>query len=180
MKRTYKDNQLDDVVYFVGQEIEKTSAFRQWTLFKVGERPIEEILHYVKIGNEHTKKPITHIYFTANHSWDEIENWNVVEDIIRAGFYVTVEAPIELLNKISDQLPLKNRKLIIMISYPVPEIKRFNFGNTYIKIDDEDFERSNSGVWVHNMKELTLREKYTPFKRYGKDIVLARKKDLSL
>ena len=53
MKRKYEnDETADDVIYFVGTEIEHTSEYSKPTLFKTGERPLAEILHYLMVAEE--------------------------------------------------------------------------------------------------------------------------------
>ena len=69
MKRTYKNKPVEDVSYFIGNEVEKTTFYGRKTLFVVGFRNARKIL---KKANEHTCR---HIYLGANMSFKNVE-WN--------------------------------------------------------------------------------------------------------
>ena len=62
MKRDYTDGVADDVVFFIGNEVEHTPAFGKRTLFVTGIHSTEEIALNLN-GAEH-------IFFGANHSFN--------------------------------------------------------------------------------------------------------------
>ena len=178
MKRKYEnDETADDVIYFVGTEIEHTNVVGQATLFKTGERPLAEILHYLGLAEEKISQEITHIYFTANHSLTQIKDWTVVSELLSRGYTVTVDGFIDDLEKVMDELtPHKN--LIIMAAAPF-DYEKFRQHNTYVKLDDRvPFFGTNPGVWVHPLSKLTDDDVYTSWDQYQVDEVLARKSDL--
>lgn len=179
MRRHYKDvESIDGVIYFVGFEIEYTKMFGAPTLFKVGERPLNEILKYVKIAEEKLEEPINHIYFTSNQSLNEIQDWSILYSLIDMGYYVTVDGSNEEIQKAN--LP-DNEKLIIIISIPIVEAE--NKTNTYLKIDVEEFGIGNPGVWCVPLKNIVHFQEtvnFTSWDKYRKDIILARKHDSNL
>lgn len=171
MQRHYKDvESVDDVIYFVGPEIEHTKMFGEPTLFKVGDRPLDEILKYVKIGEEKLDRPINHIYFTANHSFSQISHWDIVVSLLDLGYYVTIDSFIYDLNEMN----LSNdEKLIIIIALPISNAESKT--NTYLKIDTETFGVGNPGVWITPLKNIIHfqdSENFTPWSDYKKDIIL--------
>ena len=179
MHRFYDSvDSADDVIYFVGPEVEKTLMYGRPTLFKVGERPYDEIIKMVKKAEELTEQKISHIYFTANQSLGEIENWPTVERLIQNGFFVTVDGPLASVSHILNELPTDNEKLIIMLSIEFLNISNLNSKNTFLKLDDVTFNYSNSGVWVNKLADVTTVDSFTSWDEYKKDLILARKKDL--
>ncbi len=78
MKRDYTDGVKEDVIYFIGKEVEHTPAYGMKTLFVNGVQPVEDIALNLQ-GCEH-------IFFGANHSFNpqsykEHKAW---EQVIRA------------------------------------------------------------------------------------------------
>ena len=66
MKRDYTDGVADDVVFFIGNEVEHTPAFGLRTLFVTGVQPVDAIARNLQ-GCEH-------IFFGANHSYNPQNN----------------------------------------------------------------------------------------------------------
>ena len=179
MKRHYNTvSSADDVIYFVGPEVEKTLMYGQPTLFKVGERPYEEILDMVKKAEDLTNQTISHIYFTANQSFNSIEDWNTVDKLLADGFYVTIDGPLKGICENLNRFQTDNEKLIMMLSIELPNISDLHSKNTYLKLDDVTFYYSNSGVWVNNFSKLLDENNFTSWEEYKQDLILARKKDL--
>lgn len=178
MKRKYTNNETaDDVIYFVGTEIEHTRVLGEHTLFKTGERPLDEILIYLRLAEEHVGESITHIYFTANHSLTQIKDWTVVSELLSRGYTVTVDGFLDDLEKVMDKLE-PHPNLLIMAAAPF-DYEKFRKHNTYIKLDDkEPFFGTNPGVWVHPLNKLLDNDVFTVWDQYQVDEVLARKSDL--
>ncbi len=174
MKRHYKDvESTGDVTYFVGPEVEHTKMFGETTLFKVGDRPENEILEYIAIAEEKTGDKIRHIYFTANHSLPEIKNWSVLHRLLTLGYYVTVDGFAEDLRKVNGTIPYENEHLIVIIAVPILQAERKS--NVYVKIDVEEFGEGNPGVWTTPLKNLVKYQdsvNFTPWSEYKKDIIL--------
>ena len=175
MIRHYKDTEpTDDVTYFVGAEVEHTKMYGYQTLFKVGDRPLDEIIYHVKLGEEaNGGYPIKHIYFTANHSLPEIKNWGVLHRLLTLGYYVTVDGFAEDIRKIDGNLPYENHQFIAIIGVPIlsAEMKE----NVYIKIDIEEFGQGNPGVWLTPLKNIIKyqdTDNFTPWSEYKNDVIL--------
>ena len=62
----------------------------------------------------------------------------------------------------------EHNKFISMISVKMPYINQLNY-NACVKIDDNDFEASNPGVWVHHVSDLQPRNKFTSWEKYKND-----------
>ena len=172
MNRDYVDGEHGDVEMFVGTEIENTPAKGMLTLFVVGEQDTDEIIDICKA------KGISHIYLGANHSFvPSTEHgfgqlFDMVEDLTRNGYLVTIDFDYLYLPEIQDALMMgEYENLIPVISVKLPYIEGFNY-NTCIKIDDIDFKESNPGVWVHSLHELQSKETFTPWHKYTKDTPL--------
>ena len=174
MKRNYKNvENIDDVIYFVGLEVEHTKMFGQPTLFKVGDRPLNEILEYVKIGEEKLNCTINHIYFTSNHSLPEIKYWSVLHRLLTLGYYVTIDGFAEDIRKVDGTLPYENDLFIAIIGVPILQAEQKS--NVYIKIDIEEFGEGNPGVWLTPLKNIIKFQEsinFTPWSEYKKDVIL--------
>ncbi len=160
-----------DVTFFVGPEVERTKQYGQATLFKVGEQSEEEIIYWLKMGEERYGSPINHIYFTANHSLRDIKDWSILDRLLTRGYYVTVDGFAEDIHKLN--LPYENHQLIVIIGVPIlsAEMKQ----NVYIKVDIEEFGEGNPGVWLTPLKNITKWSEatnFTPWSEYKKDIIL--------
>jgi hypothetical protein len=150
MKKYQNKKYPKNVVYFCGKENEKTNMFGKPTLFKIGERPINEILKFVKVAESILNDEIHHIHFTADNSINKIKNWHFVTALIELGFYITVSGHYEDIAKIASKLPIGNEKLIIVAAFSFIDINKLDINNTYLKIDNE----TNSGIWVNQIKNL--------------------------
>jgi hypothetical protein len=63
------------------------------------------------------------------------------------------------------------RNFVPQIRISVPYIRLWNY-NTMIKIDDNDFDATNPGVWTHSLHTLMNREAFTDWSAYEKDQTL--------
>lgn len=174
MKRHYENvESADKVTYFVGPEVEHTIMWGKPTLFKVGEQSLNEILEFHAKGEKKLSQQIDHIYFTANHSLTQIQDWNILGELLNMGFYVTVDGFSEDIRVVEKYFP-DNDKLIVIISIPILEAEKRK--NTYIKIDIEEFGVGNPGVWCVPLKNITHFQDvncFTDWSEYKKDIILS-------
>ena len=173
MKRDYTDGVKEDIVFFVGTEVEHTPAFGKTTLFVVGIQPVDEIVYHF------SKHPdgIEHIFFGANHSFHpennlEWQRWEtMIQSFLDKGYWCSLDIPIShaeefLENGLNDCI-----NFIPQIRIPLPYIKLWNY-NTMIKIDDKDFKATNPGVWSHSLHTLMDRSKFTDWDQYKQDQIL--------
>ena len=163
MERKYSSGTLDDVNYFTGYEVEKTSAYDMDTLFVVGCRPLQEVL------DKAYKNHVEHIYLGANQSFVPKEDWeDLVMGLLDKKFMVTLDFDVKYMDWIQEQGFNDRNNFIPMISVKLPYIKNLNY-NACIKLDDNDFDHSNPGVWIHNVHSLMTRDTFTDWSKYGDD-----------
>jgi len=121
------------------------------TLFVVGSPIVKDIL---TIASKHD---IKHIYLGANKSFSEkifpfILKY-AVEDLTHLGYYVTIDLNIRDLELIRHiEVISKNVNVFLNVSVEIPHIE--DYQNLSIKIDDDDFESTNPGVWVFSVNDL--------------------------
>jgi hypothetical protein len=176
MERTYKDGVKNDIIFFVGREIEHTPAYGQITLFVVGLQSIEsikkEIHHPSLIG-----KPVTHIFFGANHSFnpkdaDEHHQWEeMIFHFLKEDYLCSLDIPINQVEEFHESGYCEYDNFIPQIRVPIPYIRLWNY-NTMLKIDDKDFKATNPGVWSHSLHKLLDRNCFTDWSKYKNDEVL--------
>jgi hypothetical protein len=176
MKRDYADGVKEDVIFFVGTEIERTPAFGMKTLFVTGIQDVNTILeHYRSKGCEH-------IFFGANHSfhpgtnfpadadaWDEWDN--MIKYFLDQGIPCTLDLPYSHAEALLESILIEQDNFIPQIRIPLPYIKQYNY-NTTIKLDDKDFNATNPGVWCHSLHDLMDRSKFTDWAKYGLDEII--------
>ena len=174
MKRDYDSGISDNVIYFVGNEVEHTPAYGMKTLFITGLQPIEEIeTHLSKI----TRKDIRHIFFGANHSFNPStpESWEMWEDMIthflQKDYLCSLDIPLSCVEEFNDGGLNEFNNFIPQIRVPIPYIKLWNY-NTMLKIDDKDFKATNPGVWSHSLHALMDRSNFTDWTQYKNDEIV--------
>lgn len=175
MKRDYTTGTDDsDVQYFVGTEIEHTPAFGMKTLFVAGLHDPAQILELAE------KWEVEHIYFGANQSFktggeDDYETWTAWEKMIgkclESKFWCTLDLDVRELEGLQESHLIENNLFIPQISVKIPYITHLNY-NACVKIDDIDFNRTNPGVWVHQVHTLMDRKVFTDWKKYGQDVII--------
>ena len=172
MKRDYDTGEANNIIFFTGVEVEKTPAFGMKTLFVTGIQDFNEIIKFYK------EEQCEHIFFGANHSYqpvtsEEFEDWDLM---IRAfkdqGILCSLDIPSDInLEWFLDGGLTEVDNFIPQLRVVVPYVAQWNY-NTMIKIDDKDFKASNPGVWCHSLHDLTDRNKFTDWSKYGLDKVL--------
>ena len=173
MKRDYLDGVKDNIVFFVGNEVEHTPAFGMRTLFVTGVQPFDEFdYHFDKHPDG-----IEHIFFGANHSYnpqtyDEHKAWeNMIRFFLDKDYLCSLDIPINQLEEFHDSGLCESDNFIPQIRVPIPYIKLWNY-NTMLKIDDKDFKATNPGVWSHSLHALQDRSKFTDWTQYKNDKVI--------
>jgi hypothetical protein len=173
MKRDYADGISDNIVFFIGTEVEHTPAFGMRTLFVTGVQPVDEIAYHFD------KHPdgIEHIFFGANHSYnpqnyDEHKAWeNMIRFFLDKDYLCSLDIPINQLEEFHDSGLCESDNFIPQIRVPIPYIKLWNY-NTMLKIDDKDFKATNPGVWSHSLHTLMDRKNFTDWNQYKNDEII--------
>jgi len=171
MKRDYTDGVADNVVFFIGNEVEHTPAFGMRTLFVTGVQPVDAIAQNLQ-GCEH-------IFFGANHSFNPAFNdyngWKAWEEMIEffleKGYLCSLDIPLSAVEEFHDGGLNEHANFIPQIRVPIPYIKLWNY-NTMLKIDDKDFKATNPGVWSHSLHTLMDRSKFTDWNQYKNDEIV--------
>ncbi len=160
-----------DVVYFIGTEVERTAMYGEKTLFVVGIQPWEEIQ---KRADEHS---IRHLYFGTSQSFtphtnEEYDAWeNMIKSLLKQGYWCTLDFGVEYANDVLESGFDEYDNYISMISVKLPYIKQFNY-NATLKVDDTTWGKSNPGVWCHSVHDLMDRKVYTDWKDYVGDTTI--------
>lgn len=179
MKRNYTSGEANDVIFFVGKEIEHTPAFGMNTLFVTGiqsKDDIELALGDINCLLDKTKH-IEHIFFGANHSFHpknrlEWQRWeSMITYFLDDGYLCSLDIPLSVVEEFNDGGLNDYNNFIPQIRVPIPYIKLWNY-NTMLKIDDKDFNATNPGVWTHSLHDLKDRSKFTSWDQYKNDKVL--------
>ena len=169
MKRDYKFGEADDAVFFIGKEVEHTSAYGLRTLFVTGLQPVEAIAERL-LGCQH-------IFFGANHSFNpnSPDVWKAWEDMIQffldKEYLCSLDIPLSAVEEFNDGGLNESIYFIPQIRVPIPYIKLWNY-NTMLKIDDKDFKATNPGVWSHSLHTLMDRSKFTDWNQYKEDEII--------
>ena len=178
MKRDYDSGVSENVVFFVGNEVEHTPAYGMRTLFVTGIQPVEDIQKCLdSFVADHLRGPIKHIFFGANHSFkpksakDWVDWEKMIEHFLNLDFLCSLDIPLSAIEEFHDGGLCEHNNFIPQIRVPIPYVKLWNY-NTMIKIDDKDFKATNPGVWSHSLHKLMDRECFTDWSKYKGDAVL--------
>ena len=169
MQRPYSNiNESNSITAFIGTEVENTPMLGHKTLFIVGLYDVNKIITVAK------EQSIEHIYLGANMSFlpQTEQDWQfwttTINKLLEADFWVTLDYDRVFHENVLAMGHQTNNKFISMISVKLPHIDKLN-ANACIKLDDKDFQHSNNGVWVHNIKELQTHNTYTNWNQYTQD-----------
>jgi hypothetical protein len=171
MKRDYTSGVADDIVFFIGDEVEHTPAFGMKTLFVTGIQPVATIQDWVGTYD------IKHIFFGANHSfnpdgYDEHKQWeDMIMHFLDKNYLCSLDIPINQVEEFNDGGLNERDNFIPQIRVPIPYIRLWNY-NTMLKIDDKDFKATNPGVWSHSLHTLMDRSKFTDWSQYNNDEII--------
>ena len=173
MKRDYSnEKQLTDVIYFTGTEVEKTPFYGEKTLFVVGFRNPKKIALRAK---ENTCR---HIYLGANMcfrntKWDDSKYMKlreIIKSLVSKAHKVTLDISKDFDLRELDEFK-ENEYFHIMYSLPIAHAESYSKRIT-IKIDDIDFNTTNSGVWCNKLEELMNPLVKTSWDSYSTDEVI--------
>lgn len=157
-----------DVIYFIGTEVEQTPEFGNETLFVVGVQPVDEIVLRA------TAHQINHIYLGTSQSFHpaDIGEWNMwnkmITGLIAKNYKITLDFKVEYVEDVIANRWNEFNKFVPMISVVIPNIRELNY-NTTIKIDDKTWGHSNPGVWCYSLHELTKKDNFTSWNDYPED-----------
>jgi hypothetical protein len=171
MNRDYTSGTADNVVFFIGNEVEHTPAFGMKTLFVTGVQPVEAIEGVLANNN------IQHIFFGANHSfnpngYDEHKQWeDMIFHFLKKELLCSLDIPMSQVEEFHESGYCEYDNFIPQIRVPIPYIKLWNY-NTMLKIDDKDFKATNPGVWSHSLHTLMDRSKFTDWAQYKNDEII--------
>ena len=160
----------DNVDFFFGKEVEKTPAFGRQTLFVVGVQSCDDIVYHF----DRNPSGVEHIFFGANHSFDPKDNleWARWEGMIgyflERGYLCSLDIPMSAVEQFNDSGLCEYNNFIPQIRISIPYVKLWNY-NTMVKIDDNDFNATNPGVWTHSLHSLMSRETFTSWDQYSED-----------
>jgi hypothetical protein len=160
-----------NIKYFIGTEVEHTAMKGKKTLFVVGIQPVEEIKRFAN-GNG-----IEHLYFGTSQSFnprghsDFVEWENMIFPLLDEGYWCTLDFDAKYAESVLESGYDESDKFIAMISVKIPYIRQFNY-NATVKIDDNTWGFSNSGVWCHSLHNLMNRQVYTDWSEYQSDTPL--------
>ncbi len=113
-------DERQDVVYFIGNEIENTAMKGEKTLFVVGVRDSKEI---AQKADEHK---IKHLYFGTSQSFtprsdDDYESWtNMIIPLLKEGYWCTLDFGVEHAPKVLECGFDEYDNYISMISVKLP------------------------------------------------------------
>jgi hypothetical protein len=171
MNRDYTSGTADDIVFFIGNEVEHTPAYGMKTLFVTGVQPVEAIEGVLANNN------IKHIFFGANHSFNpedyaEHKQWeDMIFHFLNKEMLCSLDIPISQVEEFHESGYCEYNNFIPQIRVPIPYIKLWNY-NTMLKIDDKDFKATNPGVWSHSLHTLMDRSKFTDWAQYKNDEII--------
>ena len=164
--------------YFFGHEVEHTPAFLKHTLFVVGYHTQEEIERQLD-----SPRPVEHIFFGANDSYHprtpaEHTAWeSVISTFLDRGLWCSLDIPFKYVDEFHEGGLCERDRFIPIIKVPIPYIRLWNY-NTCVKIDDRDFAATNPGVWVHELRNLLPRDRFTDWGAYSEDEVVPAKNNI--
>lgn len=171
----------ENVEFFVGDEVEYSPVRGHRTLFVVGLQDPEQITW--KIGeargvHRRERRPITHVYFGANHSFPQLafadaawHDWErMIQAVLDQGLWCTLDLDVTCVEGLAETGLTESPRFIPMISVKLPYISLLGY-NAVIKLDDQDFAATNPGVWCHELHDLMARDRFTSWDQYSHDVV---------
>ena len=166
MLRDYSTGYKDDVQVFSGLEVEHTPAYGKQTLFLArNDLTFDQIISLAVASDAEA------IYFGANRTYMHSHAMQVaqIHQLLDRGYWVTVDYPYELHRLVSKKFQTcwTNDKFIPFCSIIFPfteDDKQLCF-----KVDDEDFNKTNPGVWSMSMEDFKDKSGFTKWDQYKKD-----------
>mgnify|MGYP001280664010 FL=1 len=166
MQRDYTTGYKEDVKVFSGIEIEHTPAYGKQTLFLArNDLTFDQIISLAVASDAEA------IYFGANRTYMHSHAMQVaqIHQLLDRGYWVTVDYPYELHRLVSKKFATcwTDEKFIPFCSIIFPfteDDKQLCF-----KVDDEDFNKTNTGVWSMSMEDFKDKSGFTKWDQYKKD-----------
>ena len=166
MQRDYATGYKDDVNVFSGLEIEHTPAYGKQTLFLArNDLTFDQIISLAVASDAEA------VYFVANRSYMHSHAMQLaqIHQLLDRGYWVTVDYPYELHRLVSKKFATcwTHEKFIPFCSIIFPyteDDKQLCF-----KVDDEDFNKTNTGVWSMSMADFKSKAGYTKWEEYKQD-----------
>jgi hypothetical protein len=168
MKREYAHGTDQTSNMFIGNEVEHTCFFGLRTLF------VSDSTTYIdEVFNNFKDNKCEHVYLGANHGLDaeNLAEWMLITEILlEEGIKVTVDCDISLYPVITECVEfeeiLGNDLFCLILSCKMPYVDMIK--NAFVKVDDIDFNATNTGVWLSEAKSGS----FTGWDAYTKDEVL--------
>lgn len=171
MERIYSTQEDQPVKFFTGSEVEHSPAHGMKTLFIVGIQPKDKIKELVE------QYQVEHIYFGANQSFESYtdsddEDWQqMISAMLMLDYCCTLDFDVKFWPRVQKYPFAQDHRFIPMISVKMPYAVFANL-NTTVKFDDIDFNKTNPGVWCHQLKPLTQSTGFTDWAVYSKDTII--------
>jgi hypothetical protein len=154
--------------FFIGTEVEHTAMYGEKTLFIVGVHETHEI---IKRALNHG---VRHLYFGTSQSFKPEKDlewvaWtHMIRELLDKKFWCTLDFDVKYAHDVLEMGLDEYDNYISMISVKLPYIRQFNY-NATLKLDDNTWGDTNSGVWCHSLHNLQDRSVYTDWKDYKGD-----------
>ena len=166
MLRDYKTGIKEGVGVFSGKEIEHTPAYGLQTLF-LGRND----LTFEQIHDLCDSVKAEAVYYGANRSFVANVHNQVAQmaRLLERGYYVTLDYPYSMHNAVQKQFNLvwNHEKFIPFCSIIFENVD--NDKQLCFKVDDIDFNKTNSGVWTMSMNHFKQTSGFTSWKDYKQD-----------
>lgn len=101
--------------------------------------------------------------YTKSDAWD-----GFIKSVLSLGVLTTLCFDVKHTEWILEGGYAEDNNFIPMVSVKIPYIEQLRY-NAVIKIDDIGFNKSNPGLWCHNIYDLMDRNKFTNWK-YGREV----------
>ena len=164
-----KDRRETDM--FVGTEVEKTPNFGTATLFVKG------VLDVRRIEKKLKDLSLSHLYFGTTQSFvpmseEDTKHWRtMIKYFLDKGYNCTLDYDIKYIRVVQGMDLEKYHNFTSMLSVKLPNVYRFNY-NATLKLDDDHWGATNTGVWCHSLHDLRNRDSYTDWAEYTQDTPL--------
>jgi len=166
MIRDYTTGIKEDVKVFTGKEVEHTPAYGLQTLFLA-----RNDLTYDQIKELCVNHDVEAVYFGANRSFlNNIANQPLqINKLLNDGYFVTIDYQYAIHNEVKKRYSAvwQHEKFIPFCSVIFEhseEDKKICF-----KIDDIDFNKTNTGVWTMSMEDFKSKAGFTKWDEYKQD-----------
>jgi len=165
--KSTKHGKNDRAEFIVGYEIEHTAAYGKKTLL------VTDINDLSKIEELLTEIDSDHLYLELTLALSKTKNAptmltkykKVAKHFLDKDIWCTIDIPPEYVEEVVDLCSYKN--FVVNIAVVIPCIKSLN-KNAALKISDE-YSGDNGGVWVTDIKSITVKSNFTPWNKYNKD-----------